>query len=240
MRKIVAIHQPHYFPWLGYLDKMAKVDEFIVMDEVQFTDGSPMSRNKFLQVDGQSKLLSLCVAKKGYMSKPTKELELSNWSKTRKKHRSFIEMNYKRTPYYDEVMSRVLPIFETDFATLLEVDLATIKVLRSIFDIGTPIVLQSALDYDIQAKNNDLVLSLCEATGADGYLSGRGAKEYMDDESFECRGVSVRYQSFESPVYAQSRQREFVGGLSALDLAFQCGIEGARDVFQSNMKRETW
>ena len=56
--KTVAMHQPHYFPWLGYLDKMAKADEFVVLDEVQFTDGSPMSRNRFLQVDGEAKLLS--------------------------------------------------------------------------------------------------------------------------------------------------------------------------------------
>ena len=67
--KTVAMHQPHYFPWLGYLDKMAKADEFVVLDEVQFTDGSPMSRNRFLQVDGEAKLLSLSVEKKGYLGK---------------------------------------------------------------------------------------------------------------------------------------------------------------------------
>ena len=28
---IVAAHQPHYMPWLGYLDKMAKADLFVVI-----------------------------------------------------------------------------------------------------------------------------------------------------------------------------------------------------------------
>ena len=33
---IVAAHQPHYLPWLGYLDKMAKADLFVVMDDLQY------------------------------------------------------------------------------------------------------------------------------------------------------------------------------------------------------------
>jgi len=32
----VAIHQPHYLPWLGYLHRMAQADLFIVLDHVQF------------------------------------------------------------------------------------------------------------------------------------------------------------------------------------------------------------
>ena len=33
--KIVrAAHQPHYLPWLGYLDKLAKADLFVVMDDL--------------------------------------------------------------------------------------------------------------------------------------------------------------------------------------------------------------
>ena len=33
---IVAAHQPSYLPWLGYLDKLAKSDVFVVMDDLQY------------------------------------------------------------------------------------------------------------------------------------------------------------------------------------------------------------
>lgn len=59
-----AIHQPHYFPWLGYMDKMAKTDQFIILDEVQLTDRSPMVRNKFLTFCGREETLSLSIQKK--------------------------------------------------------------------------------------------------------------------------------------------------------------------------------
>ena len=33
---IIAIHQPHFLPWLGYLHRMAQVDAFVLLDHVQF------------------------------------------------------------------------------------------------------------------------------------------------------------------------------------------------------------
>ena len=33
---IVGIHQPNFFPWLGFFDKMVHCDVFILLDDVQF------------------------------------------------------------------------------------------------------------------------------------------------------------------------------------------------------------
>ena len=33
---IVAAHQPHYLPWIGYLAKVAAADLFVVMDDLQY------------------------------------------------------------------------------------------------------------------------------------------------------------------------------------------------------------
>ena len=35
-RRVVAIHQPNFFPWLGFFDKILCSDVFIVLDHVQF------------------------------------------------------------------------------------------------------------------------------------------------------------------------------------------------------------
>src|ERR1041385_6733376 len=49
-RKLVAIHQPNFFPWLGYFNKIARADIFIVLDNVQFskTGGTWSNRVRLL------------------------------------------------------------------------------------------------------------------------------------------------------------------------------------------------
>ena len=43
---IVAAHQPHYLPWLGYLDKVAEADLFVVMDDLQYEAQNFQNRNR--------------------------------------------------------------------------------------------------------------------------------------------------------------------------------------------------
>lgn len=61
---ITAIHQPSYFPWLGWMDKINKCDQFILMDEVQLSDRAYQHRNLFLTNTGQQKFLTIGIQKK--------------------------------------------------------------------------------------------------------------------------------------------------------------------------------
>ena len=62
---IVGIHQLHYFPWMGYLDKMAKSDAFVLLDEVQLNDASYMFRHTLLDKNGEKKYITIPFNKKG-------------------------------------------------------------------------------------------------------------------------------------------------------------------------------
>ena len=238
----IAIHQPHYFPWLGFLDKMAKSDQFILLDEVQLTDKSNMFRNKFLAKNGKEKYLTVCFEKKDYMSKKFSEILLNKNVDWQKDHINFLKDSYRKTKYFEEVFSEIAFVFEKDYATLCDVVIDSLLCVKKIFDIQTQIILQSELEYDISAKKGDLVLSLCKAVEASCYLSGNGARKYMDISRFEKEGVKVEYQDFAYPPYNQIGSPEaFIPNLSSLDLLFNYGIEGARKIFWDNVNRiEGW
>ena len=49
---LVSIHQPHYLPWLRYLDKIARSDLFILLDDVQYEKNGFQNRNKIKTAQG--------------------------------------------------------------------------------------------------------------------------------------------------------------------------------------------
>lgn len=66
MARIVAIHQPHYLPWQGYIDKLDTADVFVVLDCVQYEKGGWQNRNRVKIPDG-AHWLTVPVKKNGGM-----------------------------------------------------------------------------------------------------------------------------------------------------------------------------
>jgi hypothetical protein len=231
----VAIHQLHYFPWLGYFEKMARADKFILLDDVQLTDSSNMFRNRLLALSGTPKFITIPFDHNGYMNKTFRELSLNNTIYWQKVHMNFIRENYKNTPFFSEVWERIDFIFEKKYEFLFEVTFDSLIVLREILKISTEVVLQSTLNYSHAGKKNQLVLDLCCAVGADQYLSGNGAKKYMECKPFEEKGIIVEFQNFNQIGYPQfSKKDQFVTGLSVLDMLFNIGINECQAALNQN------
>lgn len=236
---MVAIHQPHYFPWLGYLAKMARVDQFILMDTVQLEKCSYMIRNRIIDLDGHIKYLTISAEKHGFLEKEYRQIKIKDFVVYTNKQKNLIFDAYKKCCYFDEVWDVIEPVFCEEYELLCDVTIHSINVLRKIFQINTPLILQSDLEFDRSLKNNELVLELCKSVGANIYYAGRGVSmKYLDVEEYKREGVYVIYQNFQHPVYQQIGNHPFVAGLSALDLLFNNGIERSKEVFWSSVNGE--
>lgn len=234
---MVAIHQPHYFPWLGYLAKMASVEQFILLDMVQLEKSSYMIRNRITDLDGNIKYLTISAEKHGFLEKEYREIRTKEFAIYTNRQKNLICDAYKKCDYFDQVWDVILPIFREEHEFLCDVTIHSINILREIFGINTPLVMQSDIEVNDNAKKGELVLELCKAVGADAYYAGRGAStQYLDIEEFDREGVHVVYQNFCHPVYEQIGNHSFMSGLSALDLLFNCGIEKSRELFWDSVK----
>jgi len=48
----VAIHQPEFLPWFGYIHKLANTDKFVLLDDVQFKKNNFQNRNRIITKQG--------------------------------------------------------------------------------------------------------------------------------------------------------------------------------------------
>lgn len=235
----IAIHQPHYFPWVGYFDKMAKADAFVLLDEVQFEKGSAMIRNRVLDQKGEIKYITISADTSDFLNKKYSEHLVKDAQKCFDKQMNMLQNYYHRAAYKKEIMPLLEEFFARDYATVCQWTCGSIELIRQLLDIHTPLIYQSAIDYDRERKRSDLVYAICEALGADVYLSGRGASmRYLKRDEFRGNGIDIAFQDFEHPVYKQLNGNDFVPGVSILDMLFNCGIEETKRIFWENVSKK--
>ena len=222
---ILCIHQPSYFPWLGLLDKIAKSDVYMVMDEVQLSDDAFQHRNLFLTVDGKKKYLTIPFNKKDYLHRLFKDLEIADqtWNE---KHLNFIKNNYRKHPFYKDIIPAVEDILSRKYEKLVDIVVASMRLSFTWFNISTKVIFQSEMAYDRTLRKGELVIALIKAAGADCYLSGIGAQTYLDESEFG-QDIKLLYNHFSHPTYKQHSTAAFIPGLACLDAIFNIGIEGA-------------
>jgi hypothetical protein len=226
---LVAIHQPHYLPWLGYLHRMAQADLFIVLDHVQFERGNYQNRTP-VRVNGAAHWLTVPVVQRSQKERIVdKTIDTSqDWAAT--------HFETLRRAYGAAATAPLRSIYETPWQRLVELDAAMLDFLRAAFGIRTPLVNSTQLDVD--GAKSELVLNLCKAVGADALLVGLGgSRAYLDRAAFARAGVELVLQEFHHPFYPQRGPAPFIAGLSAADLLFNCG-PGSRSVLLDRSTEE--
>src|SRR2546428_5369392 len=92
----VAIHQPQYLPWLGYLAKWAADDVFVFLDTVQYEKNGWQNRNRIKTAAGPQWLTVPVHARLGT---PIDAVGVDTAQPWRERHLRAIENAYARAPY---------------------------------------------------------------------------------------------------------------------------------------------
>ena len=209
----VGIHQPHYFPWLGFLDKVAKSDMFVILDQVQLEKGSQMIRNRVLDTNGNIKYLTIAADTRNFLDREYRSIEIKDKDVWIRNQKNALINYYRRSRCFDEAYAFMESFYKNDFTTLFEWVFESVKEVCRVLAIDTPFVLQSEIEYDRDNRKSDMILEICRALSADTYLSGHGgSSQYLVREKFRDSGIEIRFQTFEHPVYRQYQKSEFQDG----------------------------
>jgi hypothetical protein len=214
----VAVHQPHYLPWLGYLAKWAAADVFVFLDTVQYEKNGWQNRNRIKTPAGPR---WLTVPVHAPLGTPITEVTVDSRQPWAARHRRAVEDAYARAPHLARHRAALADLYATRWERLAPLAVASAEWLARAVGVGTPARLASSLGVTASDPSQRLV-EICRAVGAETYLAGRDGARYMDAARFEAAGIQVLYQAYAHPKYAQLHG-EFAPNLSALDLLLTHG-----------------
>ena len=214
-----AIHQLQYWPGLRFFSKMRAADLFIYLDDVQFEKREFQNRNRIRNARGWQ-YLTAPVISKGRFAQKINEVELDNTAAWREEHLRAIKQNYARAPFFKERLPALEELYSRDYRLLADLAIATMDFLKDAFGVKTPVKFSS--EYGVDETSSARLARLCAAAGADEYLSGAGAKAYLDAGVFSFAGIKLSWQEFKLREYKQAFPG-FEPDMSALDLLLNCG-----------------
>lgn len=230
MAKTVAIHQPNFFPWLGYFDKISKADLFVFLDDVQFpkTGGVWSNRVKLL-IGGEARWFTAAIDRQYHGTRKINEMQFLPDNPWRAKLLKTLENEYSKYPFYSEVSTVITPLLVNPQGNIAEYNIHAVTTIAKILGLNTTKLRRSS-DYLATGASNELLCNLTRAVGGNVYICGGGAEGYQDDTFFASQGVGLEYQHFQHPVSPQRRQVAFVPGLSVIDAAMNVGWQGVREM----------
>ncbi|MAA79119.1 MAG: hypothetical protein CL916_07640 [Deltaproteobacteria bacterium] len=181
----IAIMQPYFAPYAGYLRLMEEADIFVIYDCVQFPRRGWVHRNKLTSVQQNPTWLTLPLQKQP-RNTLIKDLKFSDQAQQSWTERlqSFQHIN-KNSSIWNE--------FSTLTGTPCDFISALLHFTCATLDINTTWKRSSALQLPSTLKNQDRILEIVRHFGGTRYINASGGVHLYDYETFENRNVQLQF-----------------------------------------------
>lgn len=217
------ITQSNYIPWKGYFDAINQADFIVLYDEMQYTKRDWRNRNKIKTPQGL-KWLSVPVEVKGKYHQKINETKVTD-PKWAANHLKTIHYNYSKAPFYKTYQSFLADLYERagKLEYISEVNYLFLTEFCKVLNIQKEI--RWSKEFELRGDKTEKLLNICLDLGANHYYSGPAARNYMDVDLFEQKGVTVEWLDYSGyPEYPQIHG-DFEHGVSVIDLILNTGTE---------------
>lgn len=211
----IAIMQPYFLPYIGYLQLMNAVDKFVLYDDVNYINKGWINRNRIL-VSGKEYLFTIPL-KDASQNKLISEIYLSDDPKWRGKLLKTFEQAYKKAPFYLTAFAVTEKIINLDAEKVSDWIADSFAILAQYLNIQTKIVASSSIYQNTHLKGQERILDICQQEKADHYINPIGGTDLYDKSIFDKAGIQLNFLKSKPLIYSQFKN-EFVPWLSIVDI----------------------
>jgi hypothetical protein len=187
----IGIMQPYFFPYIGYFQLIHAVDTYIILDHVSFMKRSYMTRN---QLKNNTPInFPVHNASQNISCRETLTLVDDKWFF---KFEKTLEMLYKKSPYYNQVIKEVYEPFKGIIQSLhmltnvSEFNFTSIYCICEYLDCRR--VFHSSVGITDRKKNEGLQ-DIAKHYGGDTYINAIGGQKLYTKENFASQGIDLKF-----------------------------------------------
>lgn len=221
-RPVVVILQPMFLPWPGHFEQVRLADVFVHLDDVQLPQGRSFVKRVQIKTPRGPRWLTAPTRKDDHR-KPIRDVRLQPGRDWRDQHLRLLEENYRHAPCYQEMRSLAEDIYGLETDWLAEMNIHATERIARYFELPARFDRSSRMGVD--AASTHRLVELMDRVGGRTYLTGHGARNYLDHEAFEARNLTVEYIDYLRRPYPQLHG-PFDPHVSILDLIANAGQAG--------------
>lgn len=227
---VVVVSQPMFLPWIGLFEQMAMADVFVHYDDVQLPQGRSFITRVQVKTRDGVRWLSVPVDHRasGPRICDTHICDAMTW---RKAHLETLRHSYSRAPGFPDMFALAQDVLLQPHSNLADFNIHGMERIAAA--LGLKCRFLRASELGIGDRGSDRLLAICAALDASAYVTGHGARNYLDHRRFEERGIAVRYMDYAAKPWPQLHG-PFTPFVTILDLMGALPFSDVRNHFKSS------
>ena len=216
-----SIMQPTFFPWPGYFNLIASVENFVFLDDVQFSKGSWHNRNKIFLLN-KTHWLTLPIKKQKLYTALNKTI-INDQDIFNSKIKSKIIQAYKDYPHYDCVKEILIFLGKLNNEILSEINILIIQFLCKKLNLNK-IKFYKSSQMNIEGKRTQKVIKILDTIAATKYISTPGAQNYLLEDDYASQTkIPLSFLEYPQIKYNLQIPKKFTTNLSIIDMIANVG-----------------
>jgi hypothetical protein len=182
----IGIMQPYFFPYIGYFQLIQAVDIYVNLDHVAFMKRSYMTRNTLKN----NTPININVLG-GSQNKSCIEIEVLADDKWFDKFYKTLELNYKKEPYYNDVISQIIdPWRYSTFHNISEFNFNSIYYICQYLNIQAQFFSSQGITT---RKKNEGLQDITKYFKGNTYINAIGGQKLYNKEDFASQNIDLKF-----------------------------------------------
>jgi hypothetical protein len=219
---LLVAHQPHFFPWAGYFNKVASAKYFALQDDVQFRRRYFQNRTIIRNPQGAPYWLTVPVHARQHTLLRDVTVASAHWAD---RALAILHHAYARGKHYREVHGLVSTWLSGRSKYLVDVNEKCIQSVCELLHIDAQILRTS--EWPLETTRTRQLITICKTVHATGYIYGEGGgRRRHPPDAFHQAGIETLQQHY-SPCFRRLVHRcDLVAyNASILELLYLFGVE---------------